>query len=70
VRQVRPTARTCPHGMSLLFPRWPCGLLTQSGALGLAILEHVQELNLGLSTFVSVGNKAEVLGKRPASVLG
>ncbi|HEY1304268.1 MAG TPA: GNAT family N-acetyltransferase [Vicinamibacterales bacterium] len=33
---------------------------TQSGALGLAILEHVQQLNLGLSTFVSVGNKADV----------
>jgi acyl-CoA synthetase (NDP forming) len=36
--------------------------LTQSGALGLAILEHVQELDLGLSTFVSVGNKADVSG--------
>jgi acyl-CoA synthetase (NDP forming) len=35
---------------------------TQSGALGLAILEHVQELNLGLSTFVSVGNKTDVSG--------
>ncbi|HEY7186808.1 MAG TPA: GNAT family N-acetyltransferase [Vicinamibacterales bacterium] len=33
---------------------------TQSGALGLAILEHVHELNLGMSTFVSVGNKADV----------
>jgi acetate---CoA ligase (ADP-forming) len=33
---------------------------TQSGALGLAILEHVHELNLGISTFVSVGNKADV----------
>src|SRR5678815_1027958 len=36
--------------------------LTQSGALGLAILEQVQELDLGLSTFVSVGNKADVSG--------
>jgi acetyl coenzyme A synthetase (ADP forming)-like protein len=36
--------------------------LTQSGALGLAILEHIQELDLGLSTFVSVGNKADVSG--------
>jgi acetyl coenzyme A synthetase (ADP forming)-like protein len=35
---------------------------TQSGALGLAILEHVRQLNLGLSTFVSVGNKADVSG--------
>ena len=35
---------------------------TQSGALGLAILEYVQQLNLGISTFVSVGNKADVSG--------
>jgi acetate---CoA ligase (ADP-forming) len=35
---------------------------TQSGALGLAILELVQQLNLGISTFVSVGNKADVSG--------
>jgi acetate---CoA ligase (ADP-forming) len=33
---------------------------SQSGALGLAILEHLEQLNLGLSTFVSVGNKADV----------
>ena len=35
---------------------------TQSGALGLAILDYVRELNLGISTFVSVGNKADVSG--------
>jgi len=35
---------------------------TQSGALGLAILEYVQQLHLGISTFVSVGNKADVSG--------
>ena len=28
---------------------------TQSGALGLAILDYVQQLRLGISTFVSVG---------------
>jgi acetyl coenzyme A synthetase (ADP forming)-like protein len=33
---------------------------TQSGALGLAILDYARELNIGLSTFVSVGNKADV----------
>jgi acetyl coenzyme A synthetase (ADP forming)-like protein len=33
---------------------------TQSGALGLAILEYAQALHLGFSTFVSVGNKADV----------
>lgn len=33
---------------------------TQSGALGLAILEYARNLNIGLSTFVSVGNRADV----------
>lgn len=33
---------------------------SQSGALGLAILEYAEALNLGISTFVSVGNKADV----------
>src|SRR6185295_5026541 len=33
---------------------------TQSGALGLAILEYARQLNIGLSTFVSVGNKTDV----------
>jgi acetyl coenzyme A synthetase (ADP forming)-like protein len=35
---------------------------SQSGALGLAILDYATELNLGISTFVSVGNKADVAG--------
>ena len=38
------------------------GFLSQSGALGLAILDHAEKLNIGLSTFVSVGNKADVSG--------
>lgn len=33
---------------------------TQSGALGLAILDYARRLDLGISTFVSVGNKADV----------
>ncbi|MCX6003294.1 MAG: GNAT family N-acetyltransferase, partial [Chloroflexi bacterium] len=33
---------------------------TQSGGLGLAILEYARTLNVGLSTFVSFGNKADV----------
>ena len=35
---------------------------SQSGALGLAILEQAQQLHLGLSMFASVGNKADVSG--------
>lgn len=34
--------------------------LSQSGAMGLTILEHVKNLNMGISTFVSVGNRADV----------
>lgn len=35
---------------------------SQSGALGLAVIEHVHTLGLGLSSFVSVGNKADISG--------
>lgn len=35
---------------------------TQSGALGLAILDYVRQLGIGISSFVSVGNKADVSG--------
>jgi acetyl coenzyme A synthetase (ADP forming)-like protein len=35
---------------------------TQSGALGLAILEYVKRLNIGISSFASIGNKADVSG--------
>jgi acetyl coenzyme A synthetase (ADP forming)-like protein len=38
------------------------GLSTQSGALGLAILDYARRLNIGFSTFVSIGNKADVSG--------
>jgi len=40
----------------------PIGFLSQSGALGVAILARARELGLGISTFVSVGNKADVSG--------
>ncbi|MFY9555858.1 MAG: GNAT family N-acetyltransferase [Blastocatellia bacterium] len=41
-------------------PQGRVAMSTQSGALGLAILDYAQKLNLGISTFVSVGNKADV----------
>ncbi len=43
-------------------PRGHFGLLSQSGALGLSILQLATDRQLGLSTFVSVGNKADVSG--------
>jgi acyl-CoA synthetase (NDP forming) len=36
--------------------------LSQSGALGLAVIEHAGALGIGISSFVSVGNKADISG--------
>ena len=43
-------------------PRGRVGFSSQSGALGLAIIEFAKSLGLGLSTFISVGNKADISG--------
>jgi len=43
-------------------PKGNVAMSSQSGALGLAILDHATELGIGISTFVSVGNKADVSG--------
>jgi acetate---CoA ligase (ADP-forming) len=44
----------------VLPPAGNIGMLSQSGALGLAMLDYVQSLRVGLSTFISVGNRADV----------
>ena len=41
-------------------PAGRVAMSTQSGALGLAVLDYARSLGIGLSTFVSVGNKADV----------
>jgi succinyl-CoA synthetase alpha subunit/RimJ/RimL family protein N-acetyltransferase len=46
----------------LMPPRGRVGFFSQSGALGLAILENVARRGLGLSSFVSAGNRADVSG--------
>jgi len=43
-------------------PHGRVGFSSQSGALGLAIMEFANSLGLGLSTFISVGNKADISG--------
>lgn len=43
-------------------PAGSVAMSTQSGALGLAILDHARRLNIGISSFVSVGNKPDVSG--------
>jgi acyl-CoA synthetase (NDP forming)/GNAT superfamily N-acetyltransferase len=47
---------------TLMPPRGRAGFFCQSGALGVAILEKVSRRGLGLSTFVSAGNRADVSG--------
>jgi len=36
------------------------GYVSQSGALGVAILDNARQLNIGISMFVSVGNKMDI----------
>ncbi|HEX6810386.1 MAG TPA: acetate--CoA ligase family protein [Planctomycetota bacterium] len=47
-------------------PRWPpagnVAFSSQSGGLGLAIIDQARDLGIGISEFVSVGNKADVSG--------
>jgi acetate---CoA ligase (ADP-forming) len=48
---------------SQLFPRpGRVGFLSQSGALGLSALKQLEEHRIGVSTFISVGNKSDVSG--------
>src|SRR5262249_55480499 len=45
-------------------PAWPphgnVSMSSQSGALGIAMLDHAKRIDLGIADFVSVGNKADV----------
>jgi acetyl coenzyme A synthetase (ADP forming)-like protein len=54
-----------PLGLNATFgprplPAGPIAFSSQSGALGLALLEKAAERRLGFSSFVSIGNKADV----------
>ena len=54
--EVRLNATFAPHAA----PAGTIGFLSQSGALGIAIVELAAQLGIGLSSFVSVGNKADL----------
>jgi len=41
-------------------PRGNIAFLSQSGAMGIVIIEYANELNMGISSFVSVGNRADI----------
>ncbi|MBI3982448.1 MAG: CoA-binding protein, partial [Gemmatimonadetes bacterium] len=43
-------------------PRGPVAFMSQSGAMGLSVLDYAESLNIGISMFVSAGNKADLSG--------
>jgi acetyl coenzyme A synthetase (ADP forming)-like protein len=43
-------------------PAGPVAFVSQSGAMGASILDHAESLGIGMSQFVSAGNKADVSG--------
>lgn len=57
-----PTVQVNASLSSVMPTRGRAGFFCQSGALGSAILEKVRNRGLGLSTFVSAGNRADVSG--------
>jgi len=57
-----PTVQLNASLSQLMPPRGRAGFFCQSGALGSAILKKVYNRGLGLSTFVSAGNRADLSG--------
>jgi acetyl coenzyme A synthetase (ADP forming)-like protein len=55
---VRLNATFAPHQA----PPGAIGFLSQSGGIGIAIIEAASRLGIGLSSFVSVGDKADLSG--------
>jgi acetyl coenzyme A synthetase (ADP forming)-like protein len=55
-REIRLNATFAPRQA----PAGRVGFLSQSGGVGIAIIEAAQRLGVGLSSFVSVGNKADL----------
>jgi acetyl coenzyme A synthetase (ADP forming)-like protein len=43
-------------------PPGPVAFMSQSGAMGLSVLDYADSLNIGISMFVSAGNKADLSG--------
>jgi acyl-CoA synthetase (NDP forming) len=62
VINTRPTESLNASLSPLMPQRGRVGFFCQSGALGVAILESVDRRGLGLSSFVSAGNRADVSG--------
>jgi len=56
--EVRLNATFAPHQAA----RGRVGFMSQSGGLGIAIIEAAGRLGVGLSSFVSIGNRADLSG--------
>ena len=46
------------------------GFVSQSGALGLSVLDYAREYGIGISQFISVGNKPDVSGNDVLRAMG
>jgi acyl-CoA synthetase (NDP forming)/L-amino acid N-acyltransferase YncA len=57
-----PTVRLGATFSPTLPPAGGLALASQSGAIGVAVLEHAARTGTGMSSFVSLGNKADVSG--------
>ncbi len=55
-----PTVRLNATFSSVYPPRGNVAFLSQSGALGLSILDYASKLNIGMSSFISVGNRVDI----------
>jgi acetyl coenzyme A synthetase (ADP forming)-like protein len=62
VINTAPATRLHATFSSVFPPAGNVAMSSQSGALGLAVLDYARSLDIGFSTFISVGNKADVSG--------
>jgi acyl-CoA synthetase (NDP forming)/RimJ/RimL family protein N-acetyltransferase len=60
VANTHPAVRLNATFAPLSPPAGNIGMFSQSGALGVAIFEHLRQRRLGLSCFVAAGNRADV----------
>ncbi|MGE5182101.1 MAG: GNAT family N-acetyltransferase, partial [Acidobacteriota bacterium] len=60
VMSTDPTVRLDATFSPVYPPAGNVSVATQSGALGLAMLDHARALELGIADFISIGNKADV----------
>ena len=62
VLNTEPGVRLAATFSPVLPPAGGLALASQSGAIGIAVLDHAAQTGVGISDFVSLGNKADVSG--------